>query len=222
VFVVVSFWIAANVDIFVLSRFAPTADVGLYRLATRFGAFVSYFTSALVTAWTPLTQTSTFAAATQSWGKPKASGLIVTYFAIGSIGVLLMLTAGANVLVRLALSAYAGAAGLVPLAAGTFIATGCLTVIYRVSGRFPLKRLVYGSAVLAATGIFVGASFPLVPRFGAYGMAAAVILGFAVSTVAVALLMQRGRRPVELQYGRLSGAIAIGALCRRSRNAPHF
>ena len=72
--IIISIWIAQNVDIYTLSCFAPEDEVGLYRLANRMGAFLDYFTAALFMAWTPLRGSSTFAAAVPERGKDALGG----------------------------------------------------------------------------------------------------------------------------------------------------
>ena len=68
--ILISLWIAQNVDIYALSWFTNNDQVvGLYRLASRYGAFLDYFTAALFMAWTPLRQTSAFQAAVTKSGK---------------------------------------------------------------------------------------------------------------------------------------------------------
>ena len=73
--ILISLWIAQNVDIYAVSYFTNDDKVvGLYRLAGRFGAFLDYFTAALFMAWTPLVQTPTFRGGDQESGKEALGG----------------------------------------------------------------------------------------------------------------------------------------------------
>ena len=120
--VVVSFWIAQNVDLYALSKFASDADVGLYRLAGRIASFIHYFSSALFMAWTPLARTLTFRAAEKEHSREVIGGAMLTYFVLGGMLLILGLTVTADGLVRIAPSSYADAAPLVPLLGGAYLA----------------------------------------------------------------------------------------------------
>ena len=122
--VVASFWIAQNVDLYALSKFATDSQVGLYRLAGRIASFIHYFSSALFMAWTPLARTLTFRAAEKEHSREVIGGTMLTYFVLGGMLLILGLTVTADGLVRIAPSSYAGAAPLVPLLGGAYLAHG--------------------------------------------------------------------------------------------------
>lgn len=210
--IVVSFWIAQNVDLYALSRFASDAQVGLYRLAGRIASFVAYFSSALFMAWTPIARTVTFRAAEKEHSREVIGGTMLTYFVLGGMSLLLLLTVTADGLVRIAPSEYADAAPLVPLLAGGFLAHGLLVAVYRVA-RFPRKRAYYVASAIASAAVFLGLALLLIPWLGAEGAALSVIGGFLFAALAMAWLSQRGPKPVAIDYARIAGGILLAAIC---------
>jgi O-antigen/teichoic acid export membrane protein len=210
--IIVSFWIAQNVDLYALSKFAPDVEVGLYRLAGRFGAFLSYFSSALFMAWSPLVRTPTFAAAAQVRGRDLLGGTFVTYFVMGGAFLVLALTVGADLLVRIAPPAYADAAPLIPLVAAGFLAHGLLIAIYRVS-KFRRKLLIYVSCAMLSAAVFLVAALLLIPPLGAYGAALAVIIGFLVGAAVIGGFSQLGPEPLTIEWGRIMLGLGLAGGC---------
>jgi O-antigen/teichoic acid export membrane protein len=210
--VVASFWIAQNVDLYALSKFATDSQVGLYRLAGRIASFIHYFSSALFMAWTPLARTLTFRAAEKEHSREVIGGTMLTYFVLGGMLLILGLTVTADGLVRIAPSSYAGAAPLVPLLGGAYLAHGLLVAVYRVA-RFPRKRTYYVIAALLSAVVFIGLAFLLIPWLGATGAALSVIGGFMFAALGMTWLSQHGPKPVAIDYARITGGIAIAGVC---------
>jgi O-antigen/teichoic acid export membrane protein len=210
--VVASFWIAQNVDLYALSKFATDSQVGLYRLAGRIASFVHYFSSALFMAWTPLARTLTFRAAEKEHSREVIGGTMLTYFVLGGMLLILGLTVSADGLVRIAPSSYADAAPLVPLLGGGYLAHGLLVAVYRVA-RFPGKRTYYVISAILSAAVFIGLAFVLIPWLGASGAALSVIGGFLFAALGMTWLSQHGAKPVEIDYGRIVGGILIAGVC---------
>jgi O-antigen/teichoic acid export membrane protein len=210
--VVASFWIAQNVDLYALSRFATDTQVGLYRLAGRIASFIHYFSSALFMAWTPIARTLTFRAAEKEHSREVIGGTMLTYFVLGGMLLILGLTVTADGLVRIAPSSYADAAPLVPLLGGAFLAHGLLVAVYRVA-RFPGKRTYYVLSAIFSAAVFIGLSFVLIPWLGATGAALSVIGGFLFAALGLTWLSQHGPKPVAIDYARITGGIAIAGVC---------
>jgi O-antigen/teichoic acid export membrane protein len=211
--ILISLWIAQNVDIYALSWFTNNDQVlGLYRLASRYGAFLDYFTAALFMAWTPLRQTSTFQAAVARSGKEHLGGSLLTMFVLAGSLIILLMTASADTLVRIAPPEYAAAAPLIPLLGTAFLSYGLFISVYRLSN-FPRKRIAYmGAAISAALGFL--ATAPLwVPLFGAYGAALSVISGFAVAVSILTYLSQRGPEPLEIEWARIAKGLLLAGAC---------
>lgn len=210
--VVVAFWVIQNVDIYVLSKFAPDRDVGLYRLGARLASVVSYFVSAFLMAWGPLTLTSTFAAASNERGPVGVGSRLLTYYVITGLGLALLLMLGADLLVTIAPPAYGGAASLVPLLAVGFLVYGAFIVLFRAS-RFPRRRRIYGMLAAGSAVAFLVAALILTAAFGAYGAAAAPIIAFVAGSAALVWISQRGPQPIPFEHGRLAGAVALASVC---------
>jgi O-antigen/teichoic acid export membrane protein len=210
--ILISLWIAQNVDIYAVSYFTnDDRVVGLYRLAGRFGAFLDYFTAALFMAWTPLVQTPTFAAAIKTRGKEALGGKLLSYFVMIGILLILIMTAAADGLVRIAPPAYAAAAPLIPVIGGGFLAYGLFICVYRLSA-FPKKRGLYVAAAIASAVVFVGSAPIFVPWLGAYGAAVCVINGFVVAALGLTYFSQRGPTPLEIEWVRIAKCFALAGL----------
>jgi O-antigen/teichoic acid export membrane protein len=211
--ILISLWVAQNVDIYALSYFTNNDQVvGLYRLASRFGAFLDYFTAALFMAWTPLAQTPTFAAAIQKRGKEALGGRLLSYFVMIGLFLILAMTAAADTLVRIAPPAYADAAPLIPLLGGGFLAYGLFISVYRLSA-FPKKRMAYIGAAVTSAVVFLASAPIFVPWLDAYGAALCVINGFVVAAIGLTILSQRGPTPLEIEWGRIAGCFALAGGC---------
>ena len=210
--IIMSFWIAQNVDLFALSKFAPDVEVGLYRLAGRFGAFLSYFSSALFMAWSPLTRTPTFVAAHEQRGRHQLGGTFLTYYVLGGSLLVLALAVGADALVRIAPPSYADAAPLIPIVAAGFLAHGLLIAVYRVS-KFKRKRPIYVGCALLSAAIFIPTALWLIPWLGAYGAALTVIVSFLAGVAVLTYFSQSGGEPLNIEYGRIGGGLALAGVC---------
>jgi O-antigen/teichoic acid export membrane protein len=210
--IVISIWIAQNVDIYTLSWFAPEDEVGVYRLANRVGAFLDYFSAALFMAWTPLRRTSTFAGAVAERGQEVLGGKLLTYFALAGFALVLLMTVAADTLVRIAPPAYAAAAPLIPLMGAAFLSYGFFVAVYRLMS-FPRKMMVYVASAMGSAAVFLATALVLVPWLGAYGAGLSVITGFVTGTAVMTYLSQRGPRPLQIEYGRIGAAFALAGAC---------
>jgi O-antigen/teichoic acid export membrane protein len=210
--ILISLWIAQNVDVYAVSYFTnDDRVVGLYRLAGRFGAFLDYFTAALFMAWTPLIQTPSFAAAVKSRGKEALGGKVLTYFIMIGLLLILAMTAAADGLVHIAPPAYAAAAPLIPLIGAGFLSYGLFISVYRLSA-FPKKRAAYVGAAITSAVVFLGSAPVLVPWLGAYGAALCVVNGFGASAIMLTVLSQRGPTPLDIEWGRIARCFALAGL----------
>jgi O-antigen/teichoic acid export membrane protein len=205
--VVLSFFIVQNLDLFALSRYVDDEEVGFYRLAARIAAVAAYAGSAFFLAWVPLRRGIGFAAAEEEKGS-QLEAMLLTYFCVLCAGLLVLMTIGADLLVKIAPPAYAAAAPLVPVVGAAFVAHGLLVAVYRTS-RFPDRRGTYISVVVASVGLFVIAAMALIPRLGAEGAALAVVVAFLPGAAWIAFRSQFGPRPIPLRPARLIALLAI-------------
>lgn len=206
--VILSFWIIQNLDIYILAQFTSDSEVGLYRVASRLASVVSYFVSAFLMAWMPLSRTAIHAAAVKERGMAGANAAVITYFAFAGAWLVLGLAVGADVLVKVAAESYAPAASVLPLLAAAFLTHGAFTLLYR-GARFRHKRAVYVTLAVLAAVVFLAVSLVLVPRLGSHGAALAGLIAFALASAGILFFSQRGRHPLPLPWTKIGGAGAL-------------
>ena len=210
--IVLSIWIVQNLDLYAVSWWTNNDQVGLYRLANRYGAFLDYFTAALFMAWAPLRATSTFQAVTAERPFEALGGALLTYFVLAGLLLILLMTVAADTLVRVAPPAYAAAAPLIPLMGASFLSYGLYVAIYRLSS-FPWKRAAYSGSTMASAAFFLPAAAVLVPWLGASGAALSVIVSFLFGTAVMTYLSQRGPSALDIEYRRIATALLLAAVC---------
>ncbi len=218
---VVALWVVHNADVYVLSRFEAERDVGLYRLAGRVAAFLSYFVSSFLMAWGPLEATSLFQATYARHGRPGVRSRLITYYLVIALTLLLAMAVSAEVLVRIAAPAYAAAAPLIAPIGFGFVAYGGFIVLAR-SATIAHRNLVYGTLAVGCAALFSLLAVLLIPPFGGYGAALAVALSMFTGCIIFMVLIARAEQPVPFEYGRLLGVLtlALGAYAAMRWGAP--
>lgn len=209
--ITLSFWIVGQGDIFALSRYASTAEVGLYRLASRLGAFANYTTGGMMQAWAPLRRTEMHAVAVDEYGM-KVGGTMFTYYCVLSLVMLVGLTISSDALVQIAPPAYADAAPLIPLTAAGFLMNGLIVVTQR-SSSFPHKKRWYVASAVISAIVFVAIIPFLTSKFGAYGAAVSPILAFGVGSAVMFTRSQRSQSPLEIPYRQLVALVLVTVGC---------
>lgn len=173
---VVALAIVGNVDLLLLARAAPGGEVGLYRLASRFGIFPSYVTSALLMAWMPMQRSALFTANVRERSQGAVGSTMFTYFCIASAGLLLLLTVGSEIFISIAPATYSDAAPLVPAVAAFFVAQGLVYALYRI-GRFRHRRLIFVLMITLSALVLVALGSQLAGPLGGFGVALAGTVG---------------------------------------------
>jgi O-antigen/teichoic acid export membrane protein len=210
--VAAGFWVIQNVDLFLLSRYVPAAEIGYYRVAGRVAGLGYHFSSAFLMAWGPLRLTSTFRAVEEHRGSGTVRGEILAYFIFAGLWLVLGLAVSAHALVRIAPESYASAAPLIPLLGAGAVAHGVMVVTYR-SSKFPRRRQRYPVIVVTAAVLFIPLAIWLIVSYGATGAAVSAVIVFLLGTLAVALLSQRGPNPIDFQYRRIAMALLSAGVC---------
>lgn len=206
--VILSFWIVQNLDIYILSLFTSDGEAGVYRVASRLASIVSYFVSAFLMAWMPLSRTALHAAAVKERGTAGANAAVITYFALAGAWLVLGLVVGGDVLVKIAAETYAPAASVLPVLACSFLANGAFVLLYR-GARFRRKRTVYVTLAILSAVVFLAASLLLVPALGSYGAALAGVVAFTFASAGILFFSQRGRHPLPLPWLRITGTCLL-------------
>jgi O-antigen/teichoic acid export membrane protein len=209
---VAAMWIITNIDLFLVSAYAPADAVGPYRVAMRLGAGVSYLISAVSTALLPLRRTPLYTALREEHGPSGFGSTLLSVFLFVCIWAILGLALLADVLIRVAPASYSDAAPLVPLIGLGMVACGVLMVIYR-GAKFPNRRNWHMGLMLGAAAVFVASGLVLVPAFGGYGAAIAQIVSFTGAALVMLFIAQRSKHPLEIQYARLARGVAVGIFC---------
>ena len=210
----IAMWSIHNADVLLLSRTASTADVGVYRLASRLASVPSYFSSAFMLAQSSLERSSLVQG---TYGRLEGRGVVrthlVTYYLAASLTIVLVLSITADLLVRVAAPSYSDAAGLIPFVALSLVVYGTFLVIFRVASvrRARVLRVVL---IALATAIFGGVSILLLPELEAYALPLAQIAGMGTATaILVFLAVRRSKEPLELQWSRIGATLASAAAC---------
>lgn len=207
---VLALWVIQNLDLYLVSLYLPDDDVALYRVGSRVAALMSYFVSAFLVAWTPLTHSTLGQAVDEEVGPTRVTGVITTYYVAAAGWILLGMAMFADVLVRIAPQSYGDAAPLIPLIGLSFVGYGAFMIIQRGS-HFPGKRQVYRRASVAAGVAFAALSLVLLPALKAYGPPAAQIIVFAGITAVFFRLSQRGSLPIPFEWRRLAALVLLTA-----------
>lgn len=209
--IILAVWLVGNADLWVLSRFSTGPEVGLYRLASRLGVFPSYVTSAYLMAWMPMQRSSIFQAAVRERTRGGVSSTMFTYYCIGAMGLLLLLTVGSELFIGLAPQAYADAAPLVPAVAASVTAQGACYALYRI-GKFSHRRLFYILMITLAALVMAGLGSVLAGPLGGFGVALAGTIGSLMGAAGIVIRIHRGRRPIPFQWRRIGAAVAVGGV----------
>lgn len=209
---VIGLFILHNGDVFMLSRFASTADVGVYKLATNITSVISYAVSAFLMAWSPLEFSTLFKATYERHGKDRLRGEFAHYYLIFGIFLVLLLAALATPLISLFASSYSSASGYVAITGLGYLAYGIFLVIAR-SSAFPRRYFVYGIAALVSGAGLILTSFILGPSIGGYGVAIGDIVG-GLAGIAVIVFVAAiwGDLPAVNAF-RVAGLLLIGGAC---------
>ncbi|HEU5142883.1 MAG TPA: lipopolysaccharide biosynthesis protein [Solirubrobacterales bacterium] len=210
--IVLAMFVITNVDLFLVSVYAPSDAVGPYRVASRLGMGVSYLVSAVSMAWLPLRRIPLHTAMNEEHGPSGFGATLLTAFLLVCIWAVLGLALLADVLIGIAPDSYSDAAPLVPLVGLGIVAYGVTLMIYR-GAKFPNRRRSYILVLLGGAALFLVAGLVLVPLYGGYGAAIAQIIAFVVAAAVMLWLAQHSEHPLPIQYGRLARGVALGLLC---------
>ena len=171
-----SFNLIQLADVLLLSWFAPATQVGLYRVASRVGALLSYWTTSFLMAWGSMRGEASLVAAIAERGTRGVAAVLATYFSLVTFWLILAAGLLGDEVLRIVAPGYEEAANLVPLTATAFAFHGWSVLVYR-SVEFPTKRRWFAILSVGNAAVFVATSLVYVPALGAAGAALAVITG---------------------------------------------
>lgn len=207
---VLSMWVVGYADIFILSKFVSSTDLGTYHLASKAAFLVAVLPGGFRKALRPLQKTPMFRAVEKEYGVGTARGTQFGYFTVMLAGTMLATTVMATAMVRVAPPSYAGAAPLIPLISGGLVAPTVYRMINK-SVKYGDKRKPFILGAIFAMAAFIGLSLLLIPPFGVKGAPLAMMAAFFFPTVFVFFKSQRGRTPIRLPWRSMivSSGIAV-------------
>lgn len=189
-------------DRFILGMYMPLRDVGLYLIAGSVAALIKYFPVAFDVAWTPLAYDSM-----QRRDAPVLFARMATYAFAVLVALLVALSGLAPPLMDLVLPAeYHDVGPLVPILA---LAIQTVRSVPGTSLNIAKKTSVYPTVTAAGAIISTSAYFALIPRFGMYGAAGALLISQILTTALMIYLAQRVYR-IPYELGRLAKVVAVG------------
>ena len=191
-------------DRFVLGMYLPLREVGFYLIAGSVAALIKYFPVAFDVAWTPFAYDSM-----QRSDAPILFARMATYAFAVLAASLVALSGLAPPLMDLMLpAAYRQVGPLVPLLA-LALAIQTIRALPGTSLNVAKKTTVYPTVTAAGAIISVGAYFALIPRYGTYGAAVALLISQVLTTALMIHLAQRAYR-IPYEVGRLAKVVAVG------------
>ncbi len=193
-------------DRFVMTRYLPVQDIGVYSIGVSFGLIEKIVLGAFEYAWAPF-----YYATAREPDAKRVFSTVTTY----GIAVLALMTAGLSAMAAdlLALAThgqYVAAAGVLTWTAigvffyGIYLLTSIGLNITAKTGYYPVTTAI--GAVLN-----IGLNFALIPRFGIIGAAWANGAAYAVQAGLAYAFSQRFY-PVRYEYGRLSRVVASAVI----------
>jgi O-antigen/teichoic acid export membrane protein len=197
-------------DLFVLTRYAPGAEVGVYSAALRAGQVLVLFLTSVSLMFSP------FVADLHNRGETerldKLFKALTRWTIAATMPLFLLLVVAPEAALRIFGTGFTGGqAALLILLAGQFvnIATGSVGFVLIMVGRTGWDLVVYAGSL----ALNLGLAFWLCPRYGMEGAAVANAVTFALSKWARLALVRRFVRiqPYDRHYARLlvpSGAAA--------------
>jgi O-antigen/teichoic acid export membrane protein len=195
--IVASMWAVGYMDLFLLSRYVSESNLGVYHLASKAGFAVAFLPAGYRKALRPLRKTPAFHAAEEEYGAGTTRGIQLGYFLLMLIGVLLAVTLFARALGRISPEGYGEAAQLIPLLSAGLVAPTVYRMLSKTCKFKNKPRWFIGGAVFAAL-LFIGSCILLIPPLGIWAPPIAMMIAFAIPSVALMIKGQRGRSPADL------------------------
>ena len=211
-FVIIGLYTVHNADALVLSRFTTHAHLGVYRVAARVAAVMSYLVAAFLQAWAPLERSALFQTTYETHGLSRVHSRMITYFTLVGLTVMLGLGLSGGVIVRLAPAAYRSAAGMIPFATFAFVVYGVFVLIARTTYH-KHRDFVHNLAATIAAIVFIGCSALLCPRWGGYGLAISASIGMWVACICFRLIVPTSTHYAPLEWPQMLGAGLLSFAC---------
>jgi len=193
-------------DRFILGMYMPLREVGVYLIASSVAALIKYFPVAFDVAWTPFAYDSM-----QRSDAPVLFARMATYaFAVLAASLVALSGLGPPLMDLMLPRDYGEVGTLVPILA-LALAVQTVRSLPGTSLNLAKKTAVYPTVTAAGAVISIGAYFALIPRFGMYGAALALLISQVLTTALMIYLAQRAYR-IPYEAGRLVKIVAVAAV----------
>jgi O-antigen/teichoic acid export membrane protein len=197
----------------IMLHLSDTASVGIYQANYRLGIFMMLVVSMFDQAWRPF-----FIERSRLPGSAPVFARVLSLFTIGGLWVWLGLSFFISDIARLSVSgvnlihpAYWGGLGIVPLVLAAYLVNG-VYVNFLAPVIIAKRTGIILGVTLAGAAVSIGGNFALIPAFGMYGAAWALLLSY-IAMATLVYLRGRGLYQVPYEFGRLAGAVALTAAC---------
>ena len=210
--VLIGLWALHDSDVLVLAHGANSAEVGVYRLASRVTSLLSYAVSAFVMAWSALERSPLFRAAYKAYGQYAVRGEMLFYYLVITVGLLLGLVAISGPLLGALAPSYNIPQSYIAVTGAGYLMYGAMIIIAHGS-KFARRYLVYGIAAMSGGACVIVLGLATVSSLGAYGVALGNVVGAALAIAIIFPWAARTGGYPELNWARLGPLLAIGALC---------
>lgn len=187
-----------------LNRFIPLPQLGVYQMGFTFGTAIRFFTSAFETAWAPF-----YYATSRQPGAPETFAKLSTYaVAVLTLLVALTVVAARDVILVALEPEYLDAARVIPIVA-TAMALQGIYLLTSIGLNLTSQTRYYPVATFAALGVGLAGGALLMPRMGITG-AAIAFLASALTQTATAFYFARRAYPIPYEVGRLARVLGAG------------
>ena len=200
------FWINFG-DRFLLPRYRPMAELGVYSIACKIGIIISFVYSSFSTYWSA----QIYDIARREDAESVISRIftwLMVVLSFCSLGLVFLARPALRILTT---PRFLAAAGLVPLIVGAFYLRSIgefFRFRFMVEGKPKYEAVCTGAATVVCTAAY----YSLIPRFGAWGAAMATVVAFAFLAI-LSLVWTYALKPYMIEPRLTKVAlVAIGLL----------
>lgn len=204
VFTTAAYWVFGSMDRLMLAEMSDAREVGLFSIAFKLGAAISFVIAAFHLAWIP--HAMKMMREDQAYRQVYGAIFSVWLFILGMLALAIALFAR-EILELLTPQDYWEAAPTLGLAAVALAISGS-TQITAIGLTLEKRTLLLALGAWAAAGLNVALNLMLIPRYGAQGSALATVGAYTLLTLFFLVATQRFH-PIVLQKGRLLYCCAL-------------
>jgi O-antigen/teichoic acid export membrane protein len=204
VFASAAYWVFGSMDRWLLMEMSTAEQVGLFSIAFKFAALISFVITAFAQAWIP----HALRLMRDEPGYRSVIGHVfpLWFFALALVGLVLALFAS-EAMVLLTPPEYWGAAPILAVGAAGMVLYGT-TQITALGINLVKRTTLFSTGAWFAAGVNVVLNLLLIPRFGAVGSAFATFFAYAALT-GFFLFWGQKLHPIPLEKGQLAYCLGL-------------